>query len=526
MIRKLLIRDLTLRDGQQSAFAARMSQAQIDRVLPIYKEAGFYAMEVWGGAIPDSIMRYLGENPWERLEKIKAAVGDASKLTAISRGRNLFGYNPYPENIIKMFCRNTVEAGIDIMRIFDALNDVDNMKSTVRYVKRFGGTADCAVCYAIDPHHSAVERITAALHGHPLHKPVFTNDYFLEKALQMEDIGAEIITLKDMAGLLPPGRTAELIRLFKKNLKVPVDFHTHCTAGYGLASMVSAIVNGADMVDTSIWYFAGGSAAPAVELIYIFCKKMGIEMDLNMDAIARINAHLFQIRKDLSSFDAAKELPHPFNPLIDQVPTEIDRFFNDAIEAARKDKEDDLLLFCRAIEEYFNFPEPNELVGKAQIPARMYTGMVAQLNQMGKTELLEKSLSLVPQVRMDAGLPPLVTPLARIIGEQAVFCALNQEKGCPLYHNPSNQFIALVKGEFGKTPLPIDPDFRFRITGSRDEMPYDASEYEMQENPVIEETGIPLAENEREILLLELFPMMAENFLQKQKRKKNQNTIL
>ena len=302
MIRKLLIRDLTLRDGQQSAFATRMSQAQIDRVLPYYKDAGFYAMEVWGGAVPDSVMRYLGENPWDRLEIIKEKIGNSSKLSALSRGRNLFGYNPYPDEIIEGFCRNSIRSGIDIMRIFDALNDVDNVKSTIRYVKKFGGKADCAICYTIDPHHSPVERIKAALHGRPLHKPVFTNEYFLNKALQLESLGADMITLKDMSGLIPPARTAELVRLFKKSLKVPVDFHTHCTPGYGLASVVSAIINGVDIVDTNIWNFAGGPAAPAVELVYIFCKKLGIELDLDMDTIAKINKELLTIRKELSSF--------------------------------------------------------------------------------------------------------------------------------------------------------------------------------------------------------------------------------
>lgn len=520
MVRKLLIRDLTLRDGQQSAFATRMSQAQIDRVLPYYKDAGFYAMEVWGGAVPDSIMRYLGEDPWVRLETIKTIVGKASKLTALSRGRNLFGYNPYPDHIIKGFCKNSIESGLDIMRIFDALNDVENVKSTVRYVKRFGGIADCAVCYTIDPYHSAVERIMAALYGRPLHKPVFTNEYFMDKALQMEALGADMITIKDMSGLIPPARTAELIRLFKKNLKVPVDFHTHCTPGYGLASVLSAIVNGVDIVDTNIWYFAGGTAAPAIELIYIFCKKMGIELDINMEAIAKINAELHKIRKELSMFDTAKQFPKAFDPLRDKMPTEIDRFFNDAINAARKDKEEDLLIFCHAIEEYFNFPEPNELVRKAQIPGGMYSNMLAQLKQLGQLDLLEKAMSLIPQVRMDAGLPPLVTPTSQIIGAQAVSCALDLQNGRPMYSNPSNQFISLVKGEYGKTPVPVNPEFREKITGSREEVPYTASDYEMQENPVIEELGVQLAENEKEVLLLELFPMMAETFLRKKKKGK------
>ncbi|WP_455628417.1 carboxylase [Parabacteroides chinchillae] len=520
MVRKLLIRDLTLRDGQQSAFATRMSQKQIDRVLPYYKDAGFYAMEVWGGAVPDSVMRYLNENPWERLEKIKAIIGDASKLTAFSRGRNLFGYNPYTDEIIDGFCRNAIQSGISVMRIFDALNDVDNIKSTIRYVKKYGGKADCAVCYTIDPHHSAVERIKAALHGHPLHKPIFTDEYFLNKALLMESLGADMITLKDMSGLIPPGRTAELIRLLKKNLKVPVDFHTHCTPGYGLASVLMAIVNGADIVDTNIWNFAGGPAAPAVELVYIFCRKMGIELDLNMEAVARINAELLEIRKELSAFDTAKKLPRHFDPLEDKIPAEINRFFNDAIEAARKDKEDDLLLYCHAIEEYFDFPEPNDLVKKAQIPGGMYTNMVAQLKQLGQSDLLEKAMSLIPQVRMDAGLPPLVTPTSQIIGAQAVSCALDEENGRPMYSNPSNQFIALVRGEYGKTPVPVDPAFRLKIAGISDEMPYDGSTYVMQENPVLEESGVLLAENEKEILLLELFPTVARTFLTKQKMNK------
>ena len=509
MIRKLLIRDLTLRDGQQSAFATRMSQAQIDRVLPYYKDAGFYAMEVWGGAVPDSVMRYLGENPWDRLEIIKEKIGNSSKLSALSRGRNLFGYNPYPDEIIEGFCRNSIRSGIDIMRIFDALNDVDNVKSTIRYVKKFGGKADCAICYTIDPHHSPVERIKAALHGRPLHKPVFTNEYFLNKALQLESLGADMITLKDMSGLIPPARTAELVRLFKKSLKVPVDFHTHCTPGYGLASVVSAIINGVDIVDTNIWNFAGGPAAPAVELVYIFCKKLGIELDLDMDAIAKINKELLTIRKELSAFDTAKKF----------------RFFNDAIEAARKDKEDDLLLYCRAIEEYFDFPEPNELVKKAQIPGGMYTNMVAQLKQLGQIDLLEKAMSLIPQVRMDAGLPPLVTPTSQIIGAQAVSCALDELKGRPMYSNPSNQFIALVKGEYGKTPIPVDPAFRLKITGVQNEVPYDGSHYVMQENPVLEDLDVLLAENEKEILLLELFPTVARTFLTKWKEQKARSNV-
>ena len=517
MARKLLIRDLTLRDGQQSSFATRMNQNQVDRVLPFYKDAKFYAMEVWGGAVPDSVMRYLNENPWDRLEKIKAVIGDVSKLTALSRGRNLFGYAPYTDEIIEGFCKNAIESGLGIMRIFDALNDVNNVKSTIKYVKKYGGMADCAVCYTIDPKYPKLSLIDK-LKGKKNPEPVFTNEYFLNKAKEMEALGADMITIKDMSGLINPARISEIMQLFKSNLKIPVDFHTHCTPGYGLGAVLSAIVHGVDIVDTNIWNFAGGPAAPAIELIYIFCKKLGIELDVNMEAVAKINKELYTIRKELEAYDAVKQFPNPFNPLTDTLPANIDKLFDDAIAAAKSNNEEALLKACHAIEAYFNFPKPNELVKKAEVPGGMYTNMVAQLKQLNSMDILEDAMKLIPTVRLAAGLPPLVTPTSQIVGAQAVNCALDIKNGKPMYSNVSNQFVALVKGEYGKTPVPVDPEFRLKIAGTREEIPYDTSKYQMQENPVLTEFGgVKLAENEKEVLLMELFPAVAKNFLTKQK---------
>ncbi len=517
MARKLLIRDLTLRDGQQSSFATRMNQNQVDRVLPFYKDAKFYAMEVWGGAVPDSVMRYLNENPWDRLEKIKAVIGDVSKLTALSRGRNLFGYAPYTDEIIEGFCKNAIESGLGIMRIFDALNDVNNVKSTIKYVKKYGGMADCAVCYTIDPKYPKLS-LMDKLKGKKNPEPVFTNEYFLNKAKEMEALGADMITIKDMSGLINPARISEMMQLFKSNLKIPVDFHTHCTPGYGLGAVLSAIVHGVDIVDTNIWNFAGGPAAPAIELIYIFCKKLGIELDVNMEAVAKINKELYTIRKELEAYDAVKQFPNPFNPLTDTLPANIDKLFDDAIAAAKSNNEEALLKACHAIEAYFNFPKPNELVKKAEVPGGMYTNMVAQLKQLNSMEILEDAMKLIPTVRLAAGLPPLVTPTSQIVGAQAVNCALDIKNGKPMYSNVSNQFVALVKGEYGKTPVPVAPEFRLKIAGTREEIPYDTSKYQMQENPVLTEFGgVKLAENEKEVLLMELFPAVAKNFLTKQK---------
>ena len=522
MAKKLKIRDLTLRDGQQSSFATRMSQAQIDRCLPFYKDAKFYAMEVWGGAVPDSVMRYLNENPWTRLETIHKAVGDVSKLTALSRGRNLFGYAPYTDEIIDGFCRNAIESGLGIMRIFDALNDVNNVKSTVKYVKQYGGMADCAVCYTIDPKYPKLSFFDK-LRGKKNPAPVFTNEYFLDKAKQMAALGADMITIKDMSGLIQPSRIAELIPLFKKHLSIPIDFHTHCTPGYGLGAVLMAISKGVDVVDTNIWNFAGGTGAPAIELVYIFCKKLGVELDVNMEAVAKINQELYGIRKELEAVDATKQFPNPFNPLTDTLPAHIDKEFDKAIEAARNNNEEALLNACHAIEAYFNFPKPNELVKKAEVPGGMYSNMVAQLKQLNSMDILEKAMELIPTVRLAAGLPPLVTPTSQIVGAQAVNCALDIKAGKPMYSNVSNQFVNLVKGEYGKTPVPVDPEFRLKIAGTREEIPYDTSKYQMQPNPTLPEAGgVKLAENEKEVLLLELFPQVAKNFLTKQKEARYQ----
>lgn len=515
MAKNLKIRDLTLRDGQQSSFATRMTQAQVERCLPFYKDAHFYAMEVWGGAVPDSVMRYLNENPWHRLESIKKAVGDASKLTALSRGRNLFGYAPYTDEIIEGFCRNAIESGLGIMRIFDCLNDVDNVKSTIKYVKKYGGMADCAVCYTVDPKYPKLS-LWDKLKGKKNPQLVFTDEYFVDKAKELAALGADMITIKDMSGLIPPQRVSALVRKLKKNVDIPVDFHTHCTPGYGLASVYAAIVAGADVVDTNCWWFGGGTAAPALELVYIFCRKLGIDIGVNMEAVAKINEQLKDIRSELniSVFGADKPAPKPFNPLTDEVPAEVEAELDRAIKAAKADDFETLLDACHKIEAYFGFPAPNKLVQEAEIPGGMYSNMVAQLKQLNAEDILPRAMELIPTVRLSAGLPPLVTPTSQIVGAQAVNCALDEKAGRAMYTTKNNQFVNLVKGEYGKTPVKIDPEFRFKICGVREETNYDISKYKKQPNPELPEAGgVKLAENEKEELLLELFPLVAKPYL-------------
>ena len=317
-----------------------------------------------------------------------------------------------------------------------------------------------------------------------------------------------------MSGLIPPHRAYELVKLFKENLSVPVDFHTHSTPGYGLSSVVAAIAAGVDIVDTNIWNFAGGPAAPAVELIYVFAKKMGVEMDINMEAVAKINEGLYEIRKELEAYDAVKKFPKPFS--VNDVPAEVDAMIDQAVAAVNAKDFEKLNEVCQKIEAYFGFAAPNLLVKEAEIPGGMYTNMVAQLKALKSEDILEDAMKLIPEVRLAAGLPPLVTPTSQIVGAQAVNCALDVRAGKPKYTHTSNQFVALVKGEYGKTPVPVDPEFRRKITGSPEEKPYDTSKYQMQPNPTLEEYGgVRLAANEKEVLLLELFPLVAKDFLTK-----------
>lgn len=520
--RKLKIRDLTLRDGQQSLFATRLSQGEIDKLLPYYENAGFYIMEVWGGAVPDSVMRYLDESPWNRLRTISKAMKGKSLLSALSRGRNLFGYVPYPDSVLEGFYKEAIANGLNVMRIFDALNDIDNVRESIRLINSLGGIADGAVCYTVDPKSeeaAAQPGFFARLFGKKAKEPekIFTDEYFVEKAVEMERLGARIITLKDMAGLVTPSRAASIISKLKAAVKVPVDFHTHCTPGYGLASSVMAIINGVDILDTNIWWFGGGSAAPAIELVYLFCQKLGVEIEADMKAVGEIRDHLHAARESLKAFDLGK-MPKAFDPLNDKLPANIEAQLDRAVAAAKAGDEATLLEACHAIEEYFGFPKPNEIVKNAEVPGGMYSNMVAQLKSLGAEDLLEDAMKLIPMVRRDAGLVPLVTPTSQIVGSQAVSVALDRKKGNPDYSTPSNQFVSLVKGEYGHTPVAVDPAFREKITGSPVEKPYDVSSYKKPENPVLPEYGnVHLATNKEEELLLELLPTVARTFLSKRR---------
>jgi oxaloacetate decarboxylase alpha subunit/pyruvate carboxylase subunit B len=477
-------------------------------------------MEVWGGAVPDSVMRYLGESPWSRLEKIRDGVAGASRLTALSRGRNLFGYNPYPDSVIEGFCTNAVRSGVDVMRIFDALNDIDNMTSSIDAVKKAGGLADCAVCYTTDPHFTRGERFSAFLKGRKLPREIFTTRYFVDKAKELARRGADMISIKDMAGLVEPAAAADLVKAIKDAVSLPLDFHTHCTPGFGVASVLMAMVSGVDIVDSVVLGFSGGPAAPAFEIVQLFAASLGLDTGVDLAAVSALDSELRTIRAELDKFDQMKRVPPVFDISSGKIPASLEGLVADAVEAAKAGRIDAVLGVCQDIEKWFNYPEPDGIVKRAQIPGGMYTNMLQQLKEAKLEQHMDEVLRSVPLVRLDAGVPPLVTPTSQIVGVQAVNCVIDRTQGKSWYTNVSKNFIELVKGSYGRTPWPVDPAFRERIAGVRDEVAYDTSKYKVQPNPELPGFGgVRLALDEREQLLLELFPSVADKFLRAEREK-------
>lgn len=539
MEKVLQIRDVTLRDGQQSLLSGRLSNEHLKRLLPLYADARFHIVEVWGGSIPESMMRNLGENPWERLRICSEELKDKSLISGLSRGTQLFRHLPYPNYVLEVFYQEAFKNGLNIMRIFDALNDSENLKDAISLIRNLGGTPDAAICFTTEPEieipkkkmekkRGLFERLFGSDETPEEPKKVFADDYYTAKAHELEAAGAGIITLKDLSGLISPSRVFSLMPKLKHAVKVPVDFHTHCTKGYGLASTLTAILKGVDIIDTNIWWLAGGAAAPAVELIWIFCNKLDIPIGVDIEAIGKIRSELKKIRLELSEFDINRDnLPGDFETLYHEMPEEINHEFDRAIQAAGENEEEDLLDACQKIEEYFGFPIVDKNIRNLDIPLDMYAGMVDALRTLHVEDGIEEAMAMVPHIRRDAGMVPLVIPASHIIGAQAVAAALDRRKETSEYTILNDGFVALVRGTYGHTPVEIAPEFRQRITGDPEETPYDTTSFREPANPELTELGgVKLARNNEEFLLLELFPSVAETYLRSLRTSEYNNGLI
>jgi len=447
-------------------------------------------------------MRFLNEDPWERLEKIAEIAGGRIELTALARGINLFGYNPYPDEVVYDFNKLAVETGITIMRMFDALNDLNNLKVTIKAVKEAGGKADCAICYTTDPDLSLIEN---GDEFKDIPKSVFNVDYFVNKAIELEKMGADIITIKDMAGLIDPEMSFKLIDALKKTIKVPIGLHSHCTPGYAVTSLVAGMISGADVLDVVSYPFSGGPSHPAAEIIHEFAKKLDIDTGLDESKFPDLRKKLNKIRDELSEHDGYKEYRKEFSGSFTD---EQHALMEETIKHIRNMDFESALKSVHKFEAGLGLPEPDEAVRLAQIPGGMYSNMVSQLKQLKLSEHFDEVLKEVPKVRINAGMVPLVTPTSQIVGVQAVQNVMLRSKGKEEYSRNSTQYINLVKGEYGETPVPISPEFREKITGSKEEKRFDTSKWKHTEVPE------GLVRNKKDQMLLDLFPQVAKKFLQ------------
>ncbi|MCC7406571.1 MAG: hypothetical protein IT442_00765 [Phycisphaeraceae bacterium] len=492
--------DTSLRDGHQSLLATRMSTEQCLRVLPLLRDSGYQILELWGGATLDSALRFTGDHPFDRLEKFRSILGDPRHggvvIRSLCRGQNLFGYTPYPDNVVIEFLKEAVRTGGTRMRVFDALNDYRNLMTAIMATKTFNGHAEAAISYTTSPVHDV---------------PHFLN--FARRAL---DAGADSLAIKDMAGLLHPADAFELISALKKQFPgVEITLHSHDTNGLAVTSYVVGMVLGVDHLDTGHGPMAGATAQPPVELMLYFAKELGIPVNVNNTKLfPKIDAELRKIRQELTKVDT--DPAHFGNPWPSEPTPEVRKLVCQAANLIQKRDRESLEQAIAIIEDQILVPQGYPAVDRKQLEAQIPGGMISnlknQLKDQGKLDLLPQILDEVPRVRKASGYVPLVTPTSQIVGTQAAF---NVMQGAP-YAFVSEPFRDLVMGKYGRPPGPPDPDVLAKIAGGQEPLRKRPAAYVPDvdlDKVVAENPGI--IKSNRDLLLLLLFPGPAKAFLGK-----------
>lgn len=442
--------DTSLRDGHQSLIATRMTTEEILSVLPDIDEIGYYALEVWGGATFDSCLRFLNEDPWERLRAIRKLAKN-TKLQMLLRGQNLLGYRNYPDDIVDMFVKKAIENGIDIIRVFDALNDLRNLQESVKAIKKYGGECQIALSYTTSPVH--------------------TLDYFVDLALQAEQLGADSLCIKDMAGVLLPQDAYKLVSSIKAKVKIPLELHTHSTGGVAEMTILKAIEAGVDIVDTALSPFGSGTSQPTTESITYALMGGSYDPRLNLEKMKMAAEKLAKIR---------------------------DHYLEDGT------------LNVKALMQ-----NPNIL--KYQVPGGMLSNLMSQLRSQGAMDKYEAVLEEVPRVRADLGYPPLVTPLSQMVGTQAVMNVLSGKR----YQLIPNEIKEYVKGLYGKSPVPIDEAIKKLIIGDEPVITDRPADFLKPQFEEIKAKYQDLVESDEDVLSIALFENVAVPFLKKRQEQKN-----
>lgn len=501
--------DTSLRDGHQSLLATRMSTEQCMRVLPLLKRAGYRCLELWGGATLDAAMRFTGDDPFERLDRFHAELADAPQghveIRSLCRGQNLFGYSPYPDQVVYSFVKEAVRSGNDRVRIFDALNDARNLLTATMSVKTFDGHAECAMSYTTSPVHDV--------------------DHFLRFAQTAVDNGASSLAIKDMAGLLHPSDCFDIVGALRQRFpKQQLTLHSHGTNGLATATYVAGMLAGVDRIDTAHGAMANSTSQPSVELMDLFCRLAGFEHGLDLQSTAaEIERHLRQIRKELHSVD--KDPEHFGKPWPvchgEEMPVEYQRKAERALDLIATRDRERINEAIAIIEDELLVPQGFAPVDRTQLDAQVPGGMISNLhNQMkeqGKLDLMPKILEEIPRVRAEAGYVPLVTPTSQIVGTQAAMNVMTGDR----YSLITSEFRAMVLGKYGR--LPAEPSEEVVLKCSPDGSRFDKAPREYAPEPDFEKMKADagsLIRSNRDQLLYMLFPAPWKKFMEAREKAK------
>ena len=446
-MKKVQFTETILRDANQSLVATRLSYDKFEPILETMDKAGFYSVECWGGATFDVCLRFLNEDPWERLRKIKAHMPN-TKLQMLLRGQNILGYKHYSDDVVRRFVRCSVKNGIDIIRIFDALNDIDNLKVAIEETVKSGAQASGTISYTTSPVH--------------------TLDKYVEMCRELSQMGVSSICIKDMAGILSPKQAYDLVSAIKDAVALPVVVHTHSTTGLAFMTYLKAVEAGADVIDTAISPFSGGTSQPATETLDYTLRELGYETGLDADV-------LFEMANFFKPIRAEMLADGTLNPISMATDTQ-----------------------CLTY----------------QIPGGMLSNLLSQLKMMNALDKFDEALLETPKVREDMGYPPLVTPTSQIVGTQAVQNVLAGER----YKNVGAELKAYCRGEYGRTPAPINEQVRAKILG--DEKPIEGRFAATLPADTFEKAKEALgadARCEEDVLSYIAFPQVAENFFEKRR---------
>ena len=441
-MKKVQFTETALRDASQSLIATRLPYDKMEPILAEMDKAGYYSAEVWGGATFDVCLRFLNEDPWERLRKIRANMPN-TKLQMLLRGQNILGYKHYPDDIVRRFVRASVKNGIDIIRIFDALNDVNNLKVAIEETVASGAMASGTISYTTSPVH--------------------TREKYVEMVKELAQMGVGSICIKDMAGILTPAAAYDLVAAIKDAVDLPVVMHTHCTTGLAYMTYLKGIEAGADVIDTAISPLSGGTSQPATETLAYALRELGYDVALDQPTLYKIADYFKPIRNEYIKDGT-------LNPISMGTDTQ-----------------------C------LNY----------QIPGGMLSNLLSQLKSLNALDKFDEALKETPSVRKDLGYPPLVTPTSQLVGTQAVQNVLAGER----YKNVGAEVKAYCRGEYGRTPAPIDEAVREKILAG--EKPVEGRYADTLPTDTFEKAQEKLgatAKCEEDVLSYIAFPAVAEKF--------------